>query len=113
MVFDVRKTAARLGNGGGGATSLRHNTDPVPEGGGGAPPTSRSRPQNLLRDLLSLDLAVRYGCRSATWPGMTVRRIPSSASQTLAPASRRPLACENLRESVQRGSREGAPPSRG
>jgi hypothetical protein len=65
---------------------------------GGAPPTSRSRPQNLLRDLLGLDLAVRYGCRSATWPGMTVRRIPSSASQTHASASRRPFACENLRE---------------
>jgi hypothetical protein len=32
-VFDVRNTAARLGHGGGGATSLRHNTDPVPEAG--------------------------------------------------------------------------------
>jgi hypothetical protein len=32
-VFDVRNTAARLGHGGGGATTLRHNTDPVPEAG--------------------------------------------------------------------------------
>jgi hypothetical protein len=31
-VFDVRNTGARLGHGG-GATSLRHNTDPVPEAG--------------------------------------------------------------------------------
>jgi len=29
--FDLRNTAARLGHGGGGATTLRHCADPVPE----------------------------------------------------------------------------------
>ena len=29
--FDLRNTAARLGHGGGGATTLRHYADPVPE----------------------------------------------------------------------------------
>jgi len=29
--FDLRNTAARLGNSGGGATTLRHYADPVPE----------------------------------------------------------------------------------
>ena len=32
-MFDVRNTAARLGHGSGGATSLRHNTNPVPAAG--------------------------------------------------------------------------------
>ena len=93
------------------AARPRCGTTPTrsPRPAGGAPPTSRSRPQNLLRDLLSLDLAIRYGCRSATWPGMTVRRIPSSASQTLASASRRPLACENLRGISAAGLPGGSP----
>ena len=93
------------------AARTRCGTTPTrsPRPAGGAPPTSRSRPQNLLRDLLSLDLAVRYGCRSATWPRMTVRRIPSSASQTLASASRRPLACENLRGISAAGLPGGSP----
>ena len=29
--FDLRNTAARLGHSGGGATTLRHYADPVPE----------------------------------------------------------------------------------
>jgi hypothetical protein len=29
--FDLRNTAARLGHNGGGATTLRHYADPVPE----------------------------------------------------------------------------------
>src|SRR5260370_11589332 len=29
--FDLRKTAARLGHSGGGATTLRHYADPVPQ----------------------------------------------------------------------------------
>ena len=40
--FDLRNTAARLGHSGGGATTLRHYANPVPEVAGAPPSTSQS-----------------------------------------------------------------------
>ncbi len=62
--FDLRNTAARLGHSGGGATTLRHYADPVPEVDRRAAAylaqlTARSTPSSP--QILKIDLAVGYG----------------------------------------------------
>ena len=61
--FDVRNTAARLGHSGGGAITLRHHADPVPQ----APTARRRLPRAANRRIRNSDrlkLAVRRCLRS-------------------------------------------------
>jgi hypothetical protein len=64
-VFDVRNTAARLGHGGGGATSLRHNTDPVPEAGCGRllPRAADRRIYSVISSALTWPYATAAGAQ--------------------------------------------------
>jgi integrase len=58
--FDLRNTAARLGHSGGGATTLRHYADPVPE-------ADRRAAAYLAR--LTASAAVLCNWRTPPWPG--------------------------------------------